>query len=132
MTYSKLRFSKFKKFVFRWVFGELQLTQISLNFKTSCSNLKIRGPGAKLWVAFLLFLFWKELWRFKVTEFIYFYISKKKKKQPSFIHFCHLYLKSSKSFSVSLIRWIIPARLYTNPKTSAAKGYITSQDMDML
>ena len=44
--FSKLRFSKFKKFVFRSVFGELQLTQISLNFKTLCSNLKIRGLGA--------------------------------------------------------------------------------------
>ena len=28
LTFSKLRFSKFKKFVFRSVFGELQLTQI--------------------------------------------------------------------------------------------------------
>ena len=32
---SKLRFSGFKKFVTRSDFGELQLTQISLNFKTS-------------------------------------------------------------------------------------------------
>ena len=54
-TFSKLRFSGFKKFVTRSVFGELQLTQISLNFKTSCCNLKIRGLGAKLCVAFLLF-----------------------------------------------------------------------------
>ena len=46
LMFSKLRFSKFKKFVFRSVFGELQLTQISLNFKTLCSNLKIRGLGA--------------------------------------------------------------------------------------
>ena len=36
--------------------------QISLNFQTSCCNLKIRVLGAKLYVAFLLFLFWKELW----------------------------------------------------------------------
>ena len=41
-------------------FGELQLTQTSLNFKTCC-NLKIRGLGAKLGVAFLLFQFRKEL-----------------------------------------------------------------------
>ena len=54
-TFSKLRFSRFKKFVTRSVFGELQLTQISLNFKTSCFNLKIIGLGAKLCVAFLLF-----------------------------------------------------------------------------
>ena len=34
-TFSKLWFSGFKKFVTRSVFGELQLMQISLNFKTS-------------------------------------------------------------------------------------------------
>ena len=39
------------------VLGELQLTQLSLNFQTYCYNLKIRGLGAKLCVAFLLFLF---------------------------------------------------------------------------
>ena len=50
----KLRFSKFKKFITMSVFGELQLTQISLNFKTSCWNLKIRVLGAKLCEAFLL------------------------------------------------------------------------------
>ena len=50
----KLRFFKFKKFITMSVFGELQLTQISLNFKTSCWNLKIRVLGAKLCVAFLL------------------------------------------------------------------------------
>ena len=36
-------------------FGELQLTQISLNSKTSCCNLKIRGLEAKLCMAFLIF-----------------------------------------------------------------------------
>ena len=53
-TFSKLRFSGFKKFVTRSVFEELQLTQISLNFKTSYCDLKIRGLGPKLCVAFLL------------------------------------------------------------------------------
>ena len=53
-TFSKLRLSVFKKFVTRSVCGELQLTHISLNFKTSCCNLKIRDLGAKLCVAFLL------------------------------------------------------------------------------
>ena len=48
-----VRHCRFKKSVTRSAFGELQLTQISLNFKTSCCNLKIRGLGAKLWVAFL-------------------------------------------------------------------------------
>ena len=47
-TFSKLRFSGFIKFLNRSVFGELQLTQISLNFKTCCCNLKIRGLWAKL------------------------------------------------------------------------------------
>ena len=38
--------------------------QISLNFQTSCCNLKVKV----LRVPFLSFLFWKELWRFKVKE----------------------------------------------------------------
>ena len=37
----KVRFTNFKKFATRSVFGELQLTQILLNFKTSCCNVKI-------------------------------------------------------------------------------------------
>ena len=49
-TLSKLRFS-FKKFVTISVIGELQLTQISLNFKTSYCNLKTRGISTKLCVA---------------------------------------------------------------------------------
>ena len=51
MTYSKLEFPKFKKFLFRSVFWELQLTEI-LNFQTSCCNLKIRVLGAKLWLLY--------------------------------------------------------------------------------
>ena len=54
-TFSKFRFYGFKIFVTRSVFGELQSTQISWNFKTSCCNLKISSLGAKLCVAFLLF-----------------------------------------------------------------------------
>ena len=52
-----LQFSKFKKSVPKSVFGELQLKQISLNFKNSCSNLKISGLETKACVVFLLFLF---------------------------------------------------------------------------
>ena len=37
---------------YHWIL--IQLTQILLNFKTSCCNLKIRDLGAKLCVAFLL------------------------------------------------------------------------------
>ena len=48
-------FINLKKFVTRSVFAGLLLTQISLNSKTSCCNLKFRGLGAKLWVPFLSF-----------------------------------------------------------------------------
>ena len=53
-TFSKSRFSGFKKFFTRSAFEELQLMQISLYFKTSSCNLKIRDPGAKLCMGFLL------------------------------------------------------------------------------
>ena len=45
LIYSKLHFSKF---VSRLVFEELQLTQISMNFQTSCCDLKIRSLAPKL------------------------------------------------------------------------------------
>ena len=55
-TFSKLRFSGIKKLITRSVFGDPQLTQISLlNFKTSCWNLDVTHLGAELCVAFLLF-----------------------------------------------------------------------------
>ena len=56
-TFSKLRFSGFKKFVTRSVFGELQLTQISLNFEASCCNLKVRVLGTKYVWLFYYFNF---------------------------------------------------------------------------
>ena len=40
MTFPKLGLSKFKKFVSMSFYGEFQLTQMLLNFKTSCCNLK--------------------------------------------------------------------------------------------
>ena len=49
-TFLKIRFSGLKKFVTRSVFGELQLL-----------GLGILGLGTKLYVAFLLFWFSKEL-----------------------------------------------------------------------
>ena len=52
MTYSKLRFSKFKKLALG-----APIMQISLNFKTFSWNLKIRSLGAKLCVAFYYFYF---------------------------------------------------------------------------
>ena len=55
MTFSKHQFSKFKKIVSRSAFCEFQLTKILLNFKTFCCNLKIRDPGAKPCLDFLLF-----------------------------------------------------------------------------
>ena len=48
-------FLSFENFFSMPVFGELYLTQISLNYKASCCNLKIRGLGAKLDIVFLLF-----------------------------------------------------------------------------
>ena len=42
--------------------------QTSSNFQKSYCNLKIRSPGVILCVAFLLFLFWKQLLLFKVKE----------------------------------------------------------------
>ena len=42
-----------KKLCLQVSFWEPQLTQVLLNFKTSCCNLKIRRLGAKLCVAFL-------------------------------------------------------------------------------
>ena len=56
---SKLQLSKFKKFVPRWDFGDLQLTQMSLNFKTSCCDLKIWALDAKVFVAFSIILILK-------------------------------------------------------------------------
>ena len=50
----KTSFFQPKNFISRSVFGEFQLTQIPLNFKTSFCNLKIRGSVAKACVAFLL------------------------------------------------------------------------------
>ena len=63
-TFSKLPFSGFKKFVTRSVFVELHFTQLWLNFKTSCYNLKIRDLGAKLCVAFLYLLIFKGIMMF--------------------------------------------------------------------
>ena len=48
--FSKLRIFWVWKTCHQVSFGELQLTQISLNFKTSCWNFKTRCPGAKLCV----------------------------------------------------------------------------------
>ena len=56
--------SKFKKFVFRSIFEELQLTQISLNFKTSCCNVKISDVRANLCVAFSIILILKGIMKF--------------------------------------------------------------------
>ena len=61
---------KVLRFASRSDFGELQLTQISLDFKISCYNLKIRGLGTKLYLDFLFYclernynvLKWKILW----------------------------------------------------------------------
>ena len=66
-TFSKLRIPGFEKFVTRSVFAELQLTQISLSFKTSCYNLK-----SMVRVVFYLNVKCIN----KISEYTYFYISK--------------------------------------------------------
>ena len=62
VAYSKLRFSKFKKFISGPVFG-----QVPMNFQTCC-NLKIRRLGANCAQFFYLILFLKRLWHFKVKQ----------------------------------------------------------------
>ena len=65
LTFLKFWFSKFKTFVSRSVFGELQLTQILLNFKISWCNLKIRGLEKKPCQTFfyLCFIFGFFMWK---------------------------------------------------------------------
>ena len=72
LTFSELWFSRLNKFVTMSVLVKPRLTQTLLNFKISCSNLKMRGLRAKLCVTFLLYSFWKELWRFKVKGSMHF------------------------------------------------------------
>ena len=55
LKFSKLRFSKSKNIVSRSVYGEVQVREISLNFKYFNCNLKIRGLGAKWCLTFPLF-----------------------------------------------------------------------------
>ena len=54
------------------IYSSVRLPQISLNFWTSCCNLKTRGLGAILCVVFVWFLFWKEIWHFKVKGVMHF------------------------------------------------------------
>ena len=51
----KTSISKFKTLVYMSVFEELSITETSLNFKTFCCYIKIRGLWAKTCVAFQLF-----------------------------------------------------------------------------
>ena len=63
MTYSKLLFYKFKKFFLKSVFGELQLTQVSMYFQSSYCNLKITDPKTKLCVVFLFFFYFERKYK---------------------------------------------------------------------
>ena len=73
----KTRFSKFRNFVSGSIFGEPQLTQMSLNFKTSCSNLKIRGLGKTLCVASLYLCFFLEKFYFKQNCTPFFHVKRR-------------------------------------------------------
>ena len=91
LAFLKLWFCKFKKFAFRSIFGELQLTQISLNFKTSCYNLKIRNQGGKrTWEAFFLLRFIFEIFHFKQTCTLFFHVKRGHLKLCSLVvsNFC--------------------------------------------
>ena len=46
------------------IFAEFQLTQISLNFKTFCSNLKIKKSGSKTVCGFSIALILKGIMNF--------------------------------------------------------------------
>ena len=95
------------------VFGELQLTQTSLNFKTFCYNLKIRGLGAKLFRT-LCFSSYKnrklkvKLWvgarEIKKGLFVLFTLSK-----GIFFNFCVL--------SQCIVYWIRFQNIHTLSKT---------------
>ena len=65
MTYSKLRLRKFKNFVSRLVFGDHQNTQISLNFQTSCLQLKNQRSGSKTVCGFSIILILKGIMTFQ-------------------------------------------------------------------
>ena len=69
LTLSELRFSKLKKFVSRSVFSEFQPTQISLGFKISCCNLKIRVLGTKGVCDFNIILVLKGCLKIKKVNF---------------------------------------------------------------
>ena len=62
----KLRFSKFNKFVSTPIFGELQLNADIIWFS---NLLQLKNQSS---VAFHLLWFWKEIWRFKVKEYVLF------------------------------------------------------------
>ena len=55
VTYSNFRFYKFKKFIYRSVFRELQLTQISLNFQNFLLQLKNQRSGSRVWLFYYFY-----------------------------------------------------------------------------
>ena len=64
-----LRFSSLKKFVSRSVFEGLQLKKISLNFKTFCCNLNIRGlKQSRMW--FFYYFIFERNWKSKSPCFL--------------------------------------------------------------
>ena len=77
LTFSKLLFFKCKKCISIPVFGELQLTQISLNFKVSCCNLKIRRLGKNSCEAFFYYCFVFEIFHFKQNCTPFFHVKRR-------------------------------------------------------
>ena len=88
--------------------------QISLNLQTSCPNLTIRVLEAKLCVTFLLFLFWKESWSFKVEGSMLFWWTLIKMR----------WNQKSKATHMVLERWILNFSSYKNPKLKVKPWWV--------
>ena len=69
--FSNLWSSMFKTFISRSVFGKLQLTHISLNFKASGWNFKIRGLEKKACEGFVLLCFFFYLVIYNFVSLLY-------------------------------------------------------------
>ena len=101
------------------VFGDLQLTQISLNFKIFSSNLKTRSLVAKLCVTFLLLWFWKKRLTFNKNEM------ESKMENPTH-SFRETNLFNIRILSQCLVCWIHSQNIHTFTYTNFILINITS------
>ena len=75
MTYSKLRFSRFKKFVSRSIFGKPQLADI-IEFSNLLLGLKNQRYGSKTVYGFSIILIWKNYDVLKSKNHFFFLLNK--------------------------------------------------------